>query len=159
MYPLFSLCSKDTGVKGKDDNVRVAVRCRPLSEKEKRSGNKSVVRVDRLSGQVSVSTPKSQSGEKEKIFTFDTVFGGETSQVDVYNETARPIVEFVLEGYNGVPVLFQSMRCNVVCTHEQVLYLLMGRLEQARLTQWKGKEVCRRNEASSQTRLLIFLDT
>ena len=35
------------------------------------------------------------------MFTFDTVFGPESKQVDVYNLTARQIVDSVLEGYNG----------------------------------------------------------
>ena len=62
-----------------------------------------MVRVDRLSGQVIVHNQKAHSGDKEKVFTFDTVFGFDTKQVDLYNETVRPIVEFVLEGYNGTP--------------------------------------------------------
>ena len=59
------------------------------------------MKVDQVSGQVAVQNSKVHSGEKEKTFTFDTVFGSESKQVDVYNETARPIVDFVLEGYNG----------------------------------------------------------
>ena len=56
--------------------------------------------MDQVTGQVIVQNPKAH-GEKEKAFTFDTVFDGESKQVDVYNETARPIIEFALEGYNG----------------------------------------------------------
>lgn len=41
------------------------------------------------------------SGERRRTFTFDTVFGFEATQAELYNETARPIVDFVLEGYNG----------------------------------------------------------
>lgn len=29
------------------------------------------------------------------------VFGPNSKQVDLYNQAARPIVDFVLEGYNG----------------------------------------------------------
>ena len=36
-----------------------------------------------------------------KTFTFDTVFGADSTQLDVYNRVARPIVDNVLEGYNG----------------------------------------------------------
>ena len=39
--------------------------------------------------------------EPTKTFTYDSVFGTDTTQADVYNETARPIVDAVLEGYNG----------------------------------------------------------
>ena len=44
---------------------------------------------------------KIKSNEPPKTFTFDTVFGPDSKQVDVYNLTARPIVDSVLEGYNG----------------------------------------------------------
>ena len=39
--------------------------------------------------------------EVPKTYTFDTVFGAESKQLDVYNLTARPIVDSVLGGYNG----------------------------------------------------------
>ena len=35
------------------------------------------------------------------MFTFDTVFGPDTTQMDVYNRVARAIVDNVLQGYNG----------------------------------------------------------
>jgi len=89
----------------------VAIRCRPLSDKEIRDGHKVAVRLNHLTGQVAVVNPKVASGEKERVFTFDTVLGMDSKQVDVYNETARPIVEFVLEGYNGKAVLLQF--CNI----------------------------------------------
>ena len=57
-----------------------------------------------MSQQVTVHVPKPRSGEREKSFTFDSVFGFEAKQVDIYNETARPIVESALEGYNGMSV-------------------------------------------------------
>lgn len=69
---------------------------------EIKAGRRSVVTVDQLLGQVTVKNPKARDGEKEKMFTFDTVFGCETKQVDLYTEAARPIIESVLEGYNGM---------------------------------------------------------
>ena len=60
-----------------------------------------IVHVDQLSGQVTVQVTKSHSSEKQRTFTFDSVFGFESKQVDIYNETARPIVDSVLEGFNG----------------------------------------------------------
>ena len=92
----------ESGKGNSDDNVRVAVRCRPLSPKEIADGHGTVVQVDQLRGQVTVhlSNPI-RRGERSKSFTFDSVFGFDAKQVDIYNETARPIVDFVLEGYNG----------------------------------------------------------
>merc|ERR1719473_2629400 len=51
-------------------------------------------------GSVSLSMPKS-SVEPAKTFTFDDVFPPNTAQVDLYNATAKPILDSVLEGYNG----------------------------------------------------------
>lgn len=86
---------------GEVENVRVVIRIRPLNESEIASGYKEIVNVDRVNNNVSVFSPKSISEELPKTFTFDIVFGTDSTQVDVYNETARPIVEKVLAGYNG----------------------------------------------------------
>ncbi len=82
-------------------NVKVCVRCRPLNDKEKSNGNQKVVSVDKNKGMVSVRNPVSDGAEPPKNFTFDHVFGDDSKQLDIYNLIARPIVEAVLEGYNG----------------------------------------------------------
>ena len=51
---------------------------------------------------VTVPNPKA-AREPRKTFTFDTVFGPESAQAELYNETARVIVDAVLQGYNGIP--------------------------------------------------------
>eukprot|EP00035_Acanthoeca_spectabilis_P006335 m.123271 g.123271 ORF g.123271 m.123271 type:complete len:712 (+) comp13455_c0_seq1:198-2333(+) len=76
----------------KNDNVQVAVRCRPLSSNEKAQGHKFAVSLDTKQGTVEIG-PRS--------FKFDHVFGPDVKQVDVYNRTARTIVSSCLEGYNG----------------------------------------------------------
>lgn len=59
-----------------------------------------------MRGTITVNcTPNGDKSEPPKTFTFDTVFGPKCKQVDVYNEVARPIVDCVLEGYNGLLVL------------------------------------------------------
>lgn len=58
------------------------------------------VSVDEMRGTITVHKTDS-SNEPPKTFTFDTVFGPESKQLDVYNLTARPIIDSVLEGYNG----------------------------------------------------------
>lgn len=83
------------------ENVRVVVRVRPQSEKEVQAGYRSMVTVDDLNCSILVTNPDAQQGEPPKVFTFDSVFGTDSKQVDVYNIAARPIVENVLEGYNG----------------------------------------------------------
>ncbi|KAL3880211.1 hypothetical protein ACJMK2_032468 [Sinanodonta woodiana] len=83
------------------DNVKVYVRCRPINEKEKEQGCIDVVKVDSVRGSITLRNTNATHGEPPKTFTFDTVYGPESKQVDVYNESARPIVDSVLEGYNG----------------------------------------------------------
>lgn len=61
---------------------------------------KMAVNVDEMRGTITVHKTDS-SNEPPKTFTFDTVFGPESKQLDVYNLTARPIIDSVLEGYNG----------------------------------------------------------
>ncbi|KAF2352900.1 Kinesin motor domain, partial [Trinorchestia longiramus] len=89
-----------------DEKVRVVVRVRPLSQKELKEGHSNVVKVNQNACCVSVTNPhlatsSHASDEPPKTFTFDSVFGFDSKQVDVYNLAARPIVENVLEGYNG----------------------------------------------------------
>ncbi|KAL1428849.1 hypothetical protein MTO96_002567 [Rhipicephalus appendiculatus] len=84
------------------ENIRVVVRCRPLSEKEQAAGCQDIVTVDTVQGTVLVTNPSGAHGDvPPKMFTFDTVFDVNSKQVEVYNQAARPIVENVLEGYNG----------------------------------------------------------
>ncbi|TGZ58725.1 hypothetical protein CRM22_009476 [Opisthorchis felineus] len=83
------------------DNVKVAVRCRPLNQKELAAGCKSVTMIDELTGSVVLSKMTQSSDEPQKQFTFDFVFDIQSKQADLYNKVARPIVEKVLEGYNG----------------------------------------------------------
>lgn len=83
------------------DNVKVVVRCRPLNQKETTMGHKQAVIVDEMRGTITVNKLETPH-EPPKTFTFDTVFGPDSKQLDVYNLTARPIIDSVLEGYNGI---------------------------------------------------------
>lgn len=83
-----------------NDNVKVVVRCRPLNEREKAMSSKIAVHVDEMRGTIAVHKLDSPN-DPPKTFTFDTVFGLDSKQLDVYNLTARPIIDSVLEGYNG----------------------------------------------------------
>ncbi|VEL07790.1 unnamed protein product [Protopolystoma xenopodis] len=84
-----------------NDNVKVSVRCRPISEKEIIQGCKISVTVEELNGTIWLKRPGLADDEPQKQFTFDLVFDSSSKQFDVYNKVARPIVDKVLEGYNG----------------------------------------------------------
>jgi len=82
-----------------DDNVKVCVRCRPLNKKETSEGNRLVVSVSGKS--LSIRNPNGSQDEPPKVFSFDHVFGQDSKQLDIYNLISRPIVDAVVEGYNG----------------------------------------------------------
>ena len=86
-----------------DENVKVVVRCRPMNPDEKASKHKYAVEVDEEMGRLDVS--ELSKNNQTRPFSFDHVFGyssnQQTQQIDIYNLVARPIVDFVLQGYNG----------------------------------------------------------
>uniref|UniRef100_A0A7S3DF42 Kinesin-like protein n=1 Tax=Palpitomonas bilix TaxID=652834 RepID=A0A7S3DF42_9EUKA len=79
--------------------VRVLIRCRPLNSREKADGRKQVVELDMKSGSVSIKNPASE--DPPKTFTFDQVFDNSATQADVYEYGGKPVVNCVLEGFNG----------------------------------------------------------
>ena len=85
----------------KTECVKVAIRCRPFSKQEKLDNRQLVVSVQPSRGEIQVRNPKGDGGETDKTFTFDLAFDMNSTQEQIYQDTALPIVESVLEGYNG----------------------------------------------------------
>ncbi|MEE6507882.1 hypothetical protein FKM82_017222 [Ascaphus truei] len=83
------------------ESVRVVVRCRPMNIKELATGFEKVVDVDVKFGQVAVKNLKGATSDLAKIFTFDAVYDSNSKQVELYDETFRPLVDSVLLGFNG----------------------------------------------------------
>lgn len=82
--------------------VQVVVRCRPMDEKEVTRGYGRVVDVFPCRGVVEVRHPRDDpSSDNVKVFTFDAVYDWNSSQQDLYEETVRPLVSSVLDGFNG----------------------------------------------------------
>jgi hypothetical protein len=79
------------------ESVKVVMRCRPFSEKEKVGGYANCVEINKDTASVSIKN-QNNSSDPAKLFTFDSVFDGNSTQVEVYNLTARRIVDAVLEG-------------------------------------------------------------
>ncbi len=84
-----------------EESVRVAMRCRPLSSQEMADSRKITVQISTQRKEILVANPKPDSVESEKTFTFDMVYDWNSSQDEIYKQTAFPIVESVLEGFNG----------------------------------------------------------
>ena len=85
----------------KEETVKVAVRCRPMNSKEISNDTHEIVMVDSSRNQVSVKDPNKPEGGKMNSFTFDYAYGSASTQKQVYEQCASPIVTCVLEGYNG----------------------------------------------------------
>ncbi|XP_038116049.1 kinesin-like protein KIF3A [Culex quinquefasciatus] len=86
---------------GEIENVRVVVRVRPMDKNELDSGSQNIIKTDKSNRCITVYKPNANSSEPPKVYFFDNVFGEESTQIDLYVDTARPIVDKVLEGYNG----------------------------------------------------------
>jgi hypothetical protein len=63
-----------------------------------RDGREVAVKMEKESGEVLVTKP---GEEIPKVFTFDSVYDWNSEQETIFNETAYPIIDFVLQGYNG----------------------------------------------------------
>ncbi|XP_062979756.1 kinesin-like protein KIF3C isoform X2 [Elgaria multicarinata webbii] len=81
--------------------LKVVVRCRPMHRKEEAAGYERILDLDVKLGQVTIRSPKAAPGELAKTFTFDAVYDAGSKQADLYDETVRPLVDSVLQGFNG----------------------------------------------------------
>ena len=83
-------------------NVRVFCRFRPLNERElNTTGNELCVNF-KNEKTCCVSGINKATGQVEPLdYTFDATFDPTVNQVQVYTTAVEPIVESVLDGYNG----------------------------------------------------------
>lgn len=95
------------------ESVKVLVRVRPLSADEHVRGCQSILQVDTSTSQVTVSVPKSQTST---VFSFNCVFPPETQQQTIYDQAVFPLVESVLEGYNGTVFAYGQTGCGKTYT-------------------------------------------
>ncbi|XP_032818047.2 kinesin-like protein KIF17 isoform X3 [Petromyzon marinus] len=98
--------------------VKVVVRCRPTNEREKNLGCKVVVSMDTARGQCFIQKPG--SGDEPKQFTFDGTYFIESSTEQIYNDIAYPLVEGVVEGYNGTVFAYGQTGCGKSFTMQGV---------------------------------------
>ncbi|KAH7373367.1 hypothetical protein KP509_17G051700 [Ceratopteris richardii] len=81
-----------------DAAVRVAVRARPLLEKEIQENCQECVTYSSDRSEVTVG--------KERRFTFDHVFGPHVGQEEVYMACVKPLVESCIAGYNATVLAY-----------------------------------------------------
>ena len=80
---------------GKVIPVKVAVRCRPLVDKEEMEGCQCCIQFVKDEPQLVVG--------KDKAFTYDFVFKPDVDQSVVYDDSVRPLVQGL---FKGIPSLF-----------------------------------------------------
>lgn len=97
----------------KTETVKVAIRVRPMNSLEKKNNTVNCVEVDKCNNQISVIN---QETKEEKTFQFDYVYPPGTTQRQVYDETAYPLVESVFEGYNGTIFAYGQTGCGKTFT-------------------------------------------
>ena len=96
---------KDRTSKKSVYNILVAIRCRPLSDKEKQISLKQTVQIiDRkiikLKDPNGFLNPNNIRG-KEQILEFDYAFNDKESQESIFNCTTKPLIEGIINGFNA----------------------------------------------------------
>jgi len=86
------------------------VRCRPMNAREKEMKCTKCVSVESDVCRISIRKDD-EPADLAKAFTYDAVFDEGSRQEEVYQETALPLVESVLAGYNGTIFAYGQTGC------------------------------------------------
>ncbi|KAL8271643.1 hypothetical protein Esti_004448 [Eimeria stiedai] len=102
-----SQCSKNSSSNScSTENIKVVVRCRPISAAEQRSSSTSAVHISAETQQVSVLLPgtgihrQQQQQRSSRVYRFDGVCPVSVQQGELFNTHVKPLIDQVLEGYN-----------------------------------------------------------
>ena len=82
---------------GGEQNVRVAVRVRPLVARERVGSSRECISEDEQSSSVSIG---------KRRFTFDHVFGKKSTQAEVFDVCATHLVDGCFNGYNATVLAY-----------------------------------------------------
>lgn len=95
-------------VEADDGKVKVVVRVRPVLARERDCGvamsvDETTVTISTGGGENALNAGDDEESPRvlTHVFCFDHVYPSSASQEDVYERTARPVVESCLEGYNA----------------------------------------------------------
>lgn len=82
---------------GKEVNITVVVRARPLNPREIANNSKSAVRINTSANVIEINQ---QNRQQAKTYFFDKVFNEATSQEIFYKQVVSPVVKDFLDGFN-----------------------------------------------------------
>ena len=80
-------------------NVQVLLRCRPPNDKEK-GQSISVETLPYMRKELKIHQKLVHGKEITKTFTFDRVYGPQTTQKEFFEESIKSIVDEALDGFN-----------------------------------------------------------
>jgi kinesin family member 17 len=86
------------------------VRARPMNKRELAQKTSMCVEIDKSINGIIV-TPPGASKETTRQFTYDVVYGEDSTQRQVYDEGAFSLVESVMNGYNGTIFAYGQTGC------------------------------------------------
>ena len=110
--------NKKASNSSKCECVKVAIRVRPMNKHEIERKSKLCVDVNTTNNSVSCTSDKNET----KTFQFDYVYPMDTTQREVYDQVAFPIVESIFQGYNGTVFAYGQTGCGKT-------YTMMGIIE------------------------------
>jgi kinesin family protein 3/17 len=96
----------------KSECVKVAIRVRPMNKHEKEQNSTICVDVDTGNNSVAVTSNKNDT----KTFQFDYVYPMDTTQREIYDQVAFPIVDSIFQGYNGTIFAYGQTGCGKTYT-------------------------------------------
>ena len=86
--------------KGDPNNIKVGVRCRPMSKTEVGMGEESIVEFS--PPQLCMTNPAPEKGQQENfLFTYDFVYDWTVPTETVFQDMGRPLVDKLFGGFNG----------------------------------------------------------
>ena len=83
------------------DEIKVCLRFRPQSSKEKKNGGNKCVNIIKDGQGVSTTVSLESLDSDKHVFSFDQILSEDSSQQDVYDLAGKPIIEEFLKGKNG----------------------------------------------------------
>ncbi|CAL6015319.1 Kinesin-like_protein [Hexamita inflata] len=105
------------------ENIKVIVRCRPLNKRETSFNAQNIITVNSNAAQIIVNSPNKTQTQNDnpeehiqQIFTFDKVFGTQSMNIDLFNQSFKPVVQAVTQGYNACIFTYGQTGCGKTFT-------------------------------------------
>ena len=135
-------------------NILVAVRCRPLSKKEKEISTKETIKIIdektlKLKDPNGFLNPNNVRAQ-EKIMNFDYVFAPFIGQEEIFNKTTKFLIDKIINGFNATVFAYGV-------TGAGKTYTMLGNDENPGIMVWTFRELYKRINEYKNREYLIKL--